>query len=91
VTLAILTICGCEPGTTGLLRPLSGPAEHSITNAIATTAQTAAGVLPAPWPVGLQALSAALLATLAAWQTITHRTVRRLVNGGNKPKKETPV
>jgi hypothetical protein len=88
--LAILgSLFGCQAGTTGLMRPLSPVVEHTITNTVAVTTQTAAAVLPVPFSTALEASGAAVLALLAAWQGLTHSKVKTLET--NNPTTTTNV
>jgi Flp pilus assembly protein protease CpaA len=89
IRLMPLLFSACQSGTTGLLRPLSVTAEHSITNTIAIVSQTASSTVPAPYSTAIEAAAAAALALLAAWQGVTHGKVKALEivnkNGNNKP------
>jgi hypothetical protein len=93
VSLPLLTapllFGGCQSGTTGLLRPLSPAAEHSITNTIVVASQTAAAVVPAPYSTVIEVGSAAILALLSAWQLSTHEKLKKLTttvaNGNATP------
>ena len=73
-----VSLFGCQTGTTGLLRPLSDSANHSITNTVAIVTSTATGVTPAPYSTAIEAGGAAVLALLAAWQGFTHSKVKIL-------------
>jgi hypothetical protein len=82
---------GCETGTTGIARPLSPAAEHTITNTITVLGQTGVEVIPAPWGTIFGAATGSILALLAAWQTLTHSRVRTLQTNNNTSKnKNTP-
>jgi hypothetical protein len=72
------SLAGCQAGHSGVFRPLSAEAEHTITNAIATAASFAPVAIPPPWSAPIQAAAAAVLALLAAWQGLTHRKVTDL-------------
>jgi hypothetical protein len=79
--LAFSTVLsGCQTGTSGILRPLSANAEHSITNVVQIASSTAGAVLPSPYGTGAELIGAALLAALAAWQGMTHGKVKTLEN-----------
>jgi hypothetical protein len=89
VLWVVLSVVGCQSGSTGLLRPLSPAAEHSITNTIVVASQTAASVVPAPYSTAIEIGSAAILALLSAWQLSTHTKLKTLTtevaNGKSKP------
>lgn len=76
--LLVLSVVGCQSGTTGLLRPLSATAEHSITNTIVVASQTAASVVPAPYSTVIEVGASAILALLSAWQLSTHEKLKTL-------------
>ena len=75
--LMIVSITGCQTGTTGLLRPLSSDANRTFTNSVVTIGQTAAAVAPPPFGAAIEAAGAGVLALLAAWQGITHSLVKK--------------
>jgi len=76
--LVLGSICGCAPGTTGLIRPMSDTAYSTATNVVALAAQGGAAVLPVPFSTALEASAAAVLALLAAWQGLTHRKLNEI-------------
>lgn len=84
VLLIVISLQGCETGTTGLIRPISPGVEHSITNVLPAVATTAAAVLPAPFSGAVQATAAAVLALLAAWQGFTHERLKKLAAQSNQ-------
>lgn len=79
---------GCDTTAPGLLKPISAPVEHTITNTVTIIAQTAPSVLPAPYGTAVEAVAAAILAALAAWQANTHAKVSTLEK--NNPVQNIP-
>jgi hypothetical protein len=57
---------------------MSDAVNSTVTNAVTILPGYAAQVLPPPYSTALQAGSAAVLALLAAWQGLTHRTVNTI-------------
>jgi hypothetical protein len=74
----VVSLFGCQTGSTGLLRPLSDNVNHGITNTVAIVTTQAAAVAPQPYATAIEASGAAVLALLAAWQGLTHSKVKTL-------------
>jgi hypothetical protein len=91
VLLCPLLFSACQSGTTGLLRPLSASAEHSITNTIVVASQTAAAVVPAPYSTAIELGASAILALLSAWQLSTHQKLKTLTTEVANGKSQKPV
>ena len=89
--IVLVSLTACQPGTTGLARPLSTGAETSISNALVTINTTAPAVVPAPWGSVLEGFGAAALALLTAWQTWTHSRVNTLVANGKAATTDTKI
>ena len=86
--LAVSALGGCQTGTTGPLRPIADTVYTPLTNVITVAVQSAAAAAPAPFGSAAQAAGAAVLALLAAWQAVTHNTVRKLANGAQDTSHE---
>jgi hypothetical protein len=78
VGLLIPLLGGCQTGTTGLMRPISPTAEHSVTNVVTIVGTTAGAVVPAPWGTAVEGAAAAVLGIIAAWQAVTHKRIQSL-------------
>ena len=76
--LLIMSLAGCQAGTTGLLRPIDSTVEHTITNTVTVASQVAGQAVPFPYGQAVEGLGAAVLALLAMWQGLTHSRVNQL-------------
>ena len=88
ILLLSASLFGCAPGRTGLIGPMSAPAEHTITNAVGNLITIAPTVAPQPYATAIEAGGAAVLALLAAWQGLTHSKVKTLET--NNPVQNKP-
>jgi hypothetical protein len=87
----LLSLTGCQSGTTGLLRPIDPTAYQTVTNTIVIASQTAGSALPAPWGTAAEVAGASILALLAAWQGISHGQIKTLAANNPGPNnKPTP-
>jgi hypothetical protein len=84
----ILCLPACETGSTGTFRPVDPAIEHTVTNAITLAAAAARQVVPFPWSTVFEAAGGSALALLAAWQAVTHRSLKNVVTQVNGSKKK---
>lgn len=87
--LLVSSIGGCQSGTSGLFRPLSPQAEHTLTNGVVFVTRGAGEIAPAPFGAAIEAGGAAVLALLAAWQGLTHAKVKAMKTTQARNRKDS--
>lgn len=89
--LILMSIAGCETGTSGLPSPIAQQPYSVITNVVTLESKAASSTLPAPWSTAAEAGAAAVLSLLAAWQGITYSKLQTLAqNNPGTDNKATP-
>jgi len=91
LTLALFSLFGCDTAHSGPPYPLSEPAYTAATNVLSVIASHPVALLPYPWAPLIQAIAAAVLALLAAWQGLTHKRVVELEQQLPQVKRPPPL
>ena len=88
LTLALAGLFGCNTSGGTPPYPLTDTAYQSATNVVTAIAATAHASSIPGWAPFIEALAAAVLALLAAWQGLTHRRVVELEQQLPQTKKD---
>lgn len=78
IVLVLASLMGCDTTARPPPYPLTAASYTSATNILVAAANAAHASGIAPWAAMIEALAAAILALLAAWQGLTHNRVVEL-------------